>query len=139
MRGLYGEGLNKVLKQIAALRRRDVGAMAKRYGLNMAIEKDRLIAAEEVLAHLAQTNPRSGFVQRAIAAIRTWLRENIPGFENLKLSDGEIINNYLIPAREFVKRGRTVAQGGLAGAFSRQDETTAKANQLLAELVHSMR
>jgi hypothetical protein len=32
-------------------------------------------------------------VQRAIVTIRTWLRENIPGFANLKLSDGEIIEN----------------------------------------------
>lgn len=127
LRGLYGEGLNKILKQIAGLRRGDVEAMAKRYGLDMKNEADRLQAAEEVLAHLAQTRPESGFVQRAIAAIRAWLRENIPGFEELKLSDGEIIEHFLLPARRFVEQGGMAAAGELAGAFSRQSQTDSAA------------
>lgn len=85
------------------MRRSDVEAMAKRYGLDMENEVERLKAAEEVLAHLAQTKPQSGFVQRAIAAIRKWLRENVPALANMKLSDGEIIENYLLPARRFVE------------------------------------
>lgn len=103
LRGLYGADLNRILRQVAALRRGDVEAMAKRYGLDIRIEAQRLKAAEEVLAHLAQTRPQSGFVQRAIAAIRTWLRENVPGFAKMKLSDGEIIENYILPARRFVE------------------------------------
>jgi hypothetical protein len=61
--------------------------------------------------------------------------------ENLKLTDGEIIENYLIPTRDFVQRGRTAAApGGLAGAFSRRKDTrTAIANRLLAGLAQSMR
>lgn len=88
----------------------------------MRLQKDRLIAAAVVLAGLAQTNPKNTFVQRAIAAIRTWLRENVPSlFRHMEMTDAEIINNYLIPAREFVQRGRKSesAPGGLAGAFSR--------------------
>lgn len=121
LRNAFGRELEKVLKQVAALRRKDVEAMAKRYGLDMNDETQRLQAAEEVLAHLAQTNPKNGFVQRAIAAIRQWLRENVPGFEKMKLSDGEIITHFLVPAQVFVRRGRatTAQQGGLAGAFSR--------------------
>ena len=103
LRGVFGADLNRILKQIAALRRLDVEAMAKRYGLDMKNEADRLKAAKEVLAHLAQTRPESGFVQRAIAAIRTWLRENVPAFANMKLSDGETIENYILPARRFVE------------------------------------
>lgn len=121
LRGVFGGELNKILKQIAALRRKDVEAKARQYGLDMEVERDRLIAAEEVLAELAQTNPKSGFVQRTIAAIRKWLRENIEHYKDLKLTDGEIISNYIVPAREFVQRGRTAAQGGLAGAFSRKE------------------
>lgn len=93
-------------------------AKAKQYGLNMEVEADRLKAAEEVLAEMAQTNPQSSFVQRAIAAIRTWLRENVLCFEEMGLTDDEIINNYLIPAREFVQRGAR-AQGSMAPAFNR--------------------
>ncbi|MBA4143455.1 MAG: hypothetical protein H0X43_10745 [Nitrosospira sp.] len=74
LRGVFGQGLNKILKQVAALRRSDVEAKARQYGLDMGKESDRLIAAEEVLAELAQTNPQSGFVKRAIAEIRKWLR-----------------------------------------------------------------
>lgn len=118
LRGLYGPELNRILRQVAALRRGDVEA--KRYGLDMKNEAHRLQAAEEVLAHLAQTRPQSGFVQRAIAAIRKWLRENIPGFANMKLSDGEIIENYLLPARRFVEQGGMAApQGGMIEAFGR--------------------
>lgn len=103
LHNLFGEELLRILRQIAALRRGDVEAMARRYGRNMKIEAERLQAAEEVLAHLAQTRPQSSFVQRAIAVIRAWLRENIPGFAKMKLSDGEIIENYLLPARRFVE------------------------------------
>jgi hypothetical protein len=118
-----------------------IDAKALQYGLDMAKESDRLIAAEEVLAELAQKNPQSNFVQRAIAAIRKWLRTNIPDLANMKLTDGEIIENYLVPAREFVQQGRTAAEtGGLAGAFSRRKDTrTTIANRLLAGLAQSMR
>ena len=64
-----------------------MGAKAEQYGLGMEVEKDRLIAAEEVLAEMAQPNPQSRFVQRTIAAVRAWLRDYIPGFENMKLSE----------------------------------------------------
>lgn len=67
-------------------------------------------------------------MQRAIAAIRTWLRENMPSlFKHTTMTDAEIINNYLIPARDFVQQWRKAetAPGGLAGlagAFSRNKE-----------------
>ncbi|WP_139176960.1 hypothetical protein [Nitrosospira multiformis] len=51
LRGLYGADLNWILRQIAALRRGDVEAMARRYGLDVRIEAQRLKAAEEVLVH----------------------------------------------------------------------------------------
>jgi hypothetical protein len=103
-------------------------------------ESDRLIAAEEVLSELAQTHPKSGLVQRAIAAIKKWIREYVPGFEDMQLSDSEIIERYLVPAREFVQQGGVGAPGALAGAFSRRKDTrTAIANRLLAGLAQSMR
>lgn len=47
------------------------------------------------------------------------LRENVPGFKNMRLTDGEIVEHYLIPARRFVQEGQPVAPGAMAGAFSR--------------------
>jgi hypothetical protein len=86
-------------------------AKAIQYGLDMGKEPDRLAAAEEALAELAQTNPKRGFVQRASRRLQV-LREHIPGFENLKLTDVEIIKRYLVPAQRSCGR-----KGGAAGDF----------------------
>ncbi len=109
LRGLYGQALNPILSEIVQRRKNDVIAKATSYGLDVANDQDMLSAAEEVLAEMAQTRPNIGFVQRAIAAIRTWLRANVPGFGELELSDAEIIRDYILPARAFVENG---AQAG---------------------------
>lgn len=123
LRGVFGEQLKPILQQIVALRRKEVEAVAKRYGLDMTKEGDRLQAAEEVLANMAQTKPELGYVQRAIAAIRAFLRKNIPGFQGMKLTDAEIIQQYILPARRFIERG---PQGGPSGGtrFSRSNRAS---------------
>ena len=103
LRGLFGKTLNPILDQLANARRDLVQERADAYGLDMNNRNDRRQAAEEALATLAQTRPELGFVKRAISAIRTWLREH--GFKNLKLTDNQIINEYIIPARNFIERG----------------------------------
>jgi hypothetical protein len=103
LRGLFGKTLNPILDQLATARRDLVQERADAYGLDMNNRNDRRQAAEEALAILAQTRPELGFVKRAVAAIRTWLREH--GFKNLKLTDDQIINDYIIPARNFIERG----------------------------------
>jgi hypothetical protein len=110
LRGVFGQTLKSELEQIVALRKSDVLAKAKQYGLDANNPAHLLEAAEEVLATMAQTNPSIGFVKRAVAAIRTWLRKNVPGMANLELSDAEIIRDYIIPARRFVETGLTRAQ-----------------------------
>lgn len=105
LRGAFGKELDGILDQVATMRKAQVDAKIKEYGLHGVTLKDRRIAAEEVLAEMAQTNPQIGFVKRAVAAIRTWLRKNVPGFQSMKLTDTEIINNYLLPARAWVERG----------------------------------
>jgi len=106
LRGVFGEQLAPILNQIATLRGDLLAPIAERYGLNLKDAGDRRIAAEEALAHLAQTRPEIGYVKRAVAAIRTWLRENVPGFDKMEMTDGEIIRNFLEPARDFVERGQ---------------------------------
>jgi hypothetical protein len=105
LRNVFGDALTPILSQIAALRAGEVRVKAEQYGLDMSKPGDRLKAAEEVLAEMAQTRPEIGYVKRAIAAIRTFLREHVPGFKDLALTDDEIIRNYLLPARGFVERG----------------------------------
>ena len=118
LRGLFGKGLKTILQQVATFRKAEVDAEIKEYGLRGVKVKDRLLAAEEVLAEMAQTRPEIGFVQRAIAAIRTWLRENIPFLRDLATSDDEIVSNFLAPARGFVERSNAFTPRE-ALAFSR--------------------
>lgn len=72
LRGVFGDDLKPILQQVAGLRRKDVAAKATEYGLDMTKEADRLQAAEEVLAVMAQKTPEIGFVKRAIAIVRTY-------------------------------------------------------------------
>lgn len=128
LRGAFGDGLTPVLQQIGTMRRAQVLAKAREYGMVQKglsdndtwaamSARDRLSAAEEVLAEMAQTTPEVGFVQRAIAAIRTWLRANVPGFKALALTDDEIVRSYILPARGYVTRSDETPQQSLQRAL----------------------
>ena len=110
LRGLFGTALNPVLEQIIALRKKDVAAKVNEYGGDVNDPAHMLEAAEEVLAVMAQNTPNNGFVKRAVAAIHTWLRRNVPGFASLQLTDGEIIRDYILPARAFVEQGASIGK-----------------------------
>lgn len=130
LRGVFGESLKPILQQVGTMRRADVVAKAREYGLFDAekvgenasdrdvwasmTDKQRLDAAEEVLAEMSQTRPDLGFVKRAISAIRNWLRANVPGFQNLRMKDADIVQAYILPARGWVERG------GVAASANRQ-------------------
>ena len=117
LRGVYGDALKPILSHLAMARPDLMKPKAKQYGLDLTVPAQRLQVAEEVLAELAQSQPDLGFVKRAVAAVRTWLREHVPGFKGLKLTDAEIIKNYILPARGFVERGRDAgADGGVSFA-----------------------
>lgn len=133
--GVFGTALDGVLDQIVMLRRGEVAAKARQYGMvdlpgDASVAQvmaaltpaQRREAAEEVLAEMAQTRPELGFVKRAVSAIRTWLRTNVPGFAGMRLTDAEIIRNYILPARAYVERGtagQPAAARGKAPMFSR--------------------
>lgn len=119
LRAVFGDQLKPLLSQIVQVRTREVAAKMVDYKLEPTHE-NRLIAAEEVLANMAEKTPELGFVRRAVAAIRTWLREH--GFKGLKVSDAEIIRDFILPARGWVERGNAAANGGLELAFSRSNE-----------------
>lgn len=64
LRSTFGDSLKPMLQQLAALRRPLVEAKAKQYGLDMSKEADRMRAAEEVLAEMAQNTTECGFVKQ---------------------------------------------------------------------------
>ena len=122
LRGTFGPGLNAVLDQLVALRKTDVLAKAKEYGLDVKDPDAMRQAAEEVLSVMAQNTPTIGFVKRAVAAIRAWLRQNVPGMSAMEISDAEIIRSYILPARAFVEQGSQAGRDMAANAaFSRTD------------------
>jgi hypothetical protein len=102
------------------LRGADLESAAKRL-----LQRHRRQVAEEVLAEMAQTKPNLGYVKRAIAIIRTWLRKNVPAFKDMALTDAEIINSFILPARGWVERGERAMRPGGKVAFDRgaQDQT----------------
>jgi hypothetical protein len=103
LRGTFGPKMEEVLRDVIKQRRAEVEAKAKEYGLDPKSDKDMLEAAEEVLAVMAQTKPGLPFVKRAIAVIRNFLRDL--GF-NIKMTDADIIEKYILPARAFVESGK---------------------------------
>lgn len=119
LRGVFGKSLDGILEQIIEARKAEVLAKATAYGKKAANHADMLVAAEEVLAEMAQTRPDLGFVQRAIAAIKTWLRKNVPGFADMNLTDDEIIRDFILPARAFVQQGEATGKAMAKVAFSR--------------------
>lgn len=50
-----------------------------------------------LFAEMAEKKTSLCWVQRAVGAVRTWLRENIPGLRAMKMSDGERITNFIPP------------------------------------------
>ena len=129
LRGKFGRELDQVLNQIATMRKAEVAAKMQEYGLRGVNGLSVREAAEEVLAEMAEKNPRLHFVQRAIAAIRNWLRANVPGFSKLRLTDNDIIQAYILPAREFVTRNGDAQEPTISRAlvptFSRTESTQA--------------
>lgn len=119
LRGMFGPELNKILQQVATMRQAEVAVKIEEYGLRGVTDLSRRHAAEEVLAEMAEKTPQLHIVRRAVAAIRNWLRANVPGFRGLKLSDADIIQGYILPARDFVERGQRAAADRIEPSFSR--------------------
>jgi len=106
LRGLLGARFKPVLQQIAMVYgNKGLKDIAARYGLNLSKPEDRMTAAEEKLAEMAETADRVGIVKRAIAAVRDWLRQH--GFK-VEWSDSDI-KALLARARGYVERSNSQA------------------------------
>ena len=132
LRGVFGNTLRPVLNDLASRRPELIQAKAEEYGLDLTTSEGKLTAAEEVLAELAETRPEISFVRMAVAAVRTWLRNNVGFLNGLKLTNDEIVRNFIVPARDWVKKGRdgrpSIYRGnrGRQLSFSRVKSTDTK-------------
>ena len=123
LRGLYGTQLGTILDRMAVLNADKVKHAAKRLELDYNNPVQRRVAAEEVLAYMAQNSPELGWVKKTVAAIRSWARNYIPGFSNMRMSDDELIRNFIIPARNWVENGGPEGGGGGKVATRKTDST----------------
>ncbi len=104
MYGKFGKELDNLLDDMLRVRKGDVLAMADRYKYDVTDPRQLIRAAEEVVAHLAQTNPKLGWVQQMISAIRNHVRGVAEYFgKDLKYTDEDIIQKFILPARQFVE------------------------------------
>ncbi|WP_043821055.1 PLxRFG domain-containing protein [Delftia sp. RIT313] len=137
LRGMFGPELNKILNQVATMRQAEVAAKIKEYGLRGVTDLSRGHATEEVLAEMAEMTPQLHFVRRAVAAIRNWMRANVPGFKGLKLSDADIIQGYILPARDFVERGQRAVSDRVEPVFSRSDSPSITPDAIIGSTLGS--
>jgi len=130
LRGVFGSKMESVLNDVIKHRRAEVEGKAEKYGLDINNDADMLEAAEEVLAVMAQTKPGLPFVKRAIAVIRNFLRDL--GFD-IKMSDADIIQKYILPARAFVEsgKGRSIEGKPAASRFNDVKITYDKDNETI--------
>ena len=139
LRGVFGKGLKPILEQVARDFPNEMQALKAKYGLDYSKPKHVAEAAEEVLANLAATKPNAGIVQRAIAAVRRGLRKI--GMD-IKLSNNDLIANYILPARNFVEGERVNRVMGGKTRFSRATPTPeerAKENKKATDAVKTSR
>jgi len=110
LRALFGDGLNTFLdgmhNNLAGSTQKRVNKIASRYGLDLKDRQDQRTAIEEAIAELAESDPKSNVVQRAIASVRKLLRK-LGVVE--EWTDNDIIA-LLADARSAIAEGKPVSK-----------------------------
>ncbi len=142
LRGLFRGDLDKVLNEVSLKRRSDMKRKAAEYGLDLSNRQDRLTAAEEVLAEMAQSEPSNSMVTKAVEAVRQALRKlfmalpadmkkMLGGIQFVKwvnsLTDAEMIDRFIVPARRFIQSGNNQEGSGIP-VFQRAFHGTPQTN-----------
>ena len=107
IRGTLGSDLDTTLNGIYKSQKDAIADVAKNYKLDLNTKEGRMEATEEWLAREAESNPKSGPVNRMIAAIRKLLRKIFP---NMAFSNGDI-RALIADARRYVEGGRGTTEG----------------------------
>lgn len=100
-------GKGNIRKTYAAIAKKasiEVKKYVRQYKLENEPDGD-VRGAMEYVAHLAQTNPQNSLVRRVVFAIKQQLRKIGYIDKRLKLSDNDIIQQYIIPARKLMESG----------------------------------
>jgi len=91
LRGYLGKDVDLVLDKVAFSFRKETQTKCEQYGLNSHNLNDRRIAAEEVLAEIAEQTPNATPVNNFANGVRSFFRNNVPGFSEIPLSKDETL------------------------------------------------
>jgi N12 class adenine-specific DNA methylase len=125
MRGVLGDRFKPFLKEAVALYgQKGLKDIADLYGLDLTEEADRLIAADEKIAEMAEAGENPAFLKRLYAAIREGLRRL--GF-NIQLSENDIKAMLVASRKALEKAGPKSAENleGVLGAAKKIASTDA--------------
>lgn len=105
LREIMGDDFTKLLDDVyLSVGRRGLAPIAEEYGFDLNDKTQRRQAAEEHLAHIAQTNPQSKLWDRFVRMFTAALRRL--GFR-IRLTSAEI-RDLLLKAKEFARTGEMV-------------------------------
>lgn len=125
IRAAFGPRLDGVLDDLVKRRPADIARKLREYRAANT-PANRRMAAEEIIANLAERDPSATWVQRLIAAIRTGLRKlGLP----VGMSDADIIARIITPARRALAGDATpsIRPDTASPLASRADQTSTKA------------
>ena len=112
LRETFGKDIEPILNQVYMVYgNRGLSEIAGRYGLDLSKKKDRLIAAEEMLAHIAQTGEKPSLVAKIVQFIKDWLRRN--GF-TIQMSESDV-RGLVARMGQSVERGQAREAAGRDG------------------------
>jgi hypothetical protein len=94
LRKFLGKDLDPILQDlwnnVPANRKKAMDNIVERYNIDVTKPQDQMEAAEELIAHMAESDPKNNFVQQVIAKIRQALRR--AGVDMGTWTDAEIID-----------------------------------------------
>lgn len=129
LRGLLGKKLDPVLRMVAKSDTQRMSEIAENYGFDLENQEQKLKAAEELLAEMAEENRKPGFISRVGELIKSWL--NTHGF-SIKYSKDEM-RALIARAKRKVEKGPSRGPGGGLSLSTEQPIFYSQMNRVLAD------
>ena len=97
LRAIFGNNLNRTLKEVYTERKADVEALAGKLGIDTSTSEGRYAATEEFIVHFADVLYDSGKLSYLINKLKAWWAD----ITGKQYSDAQIIRDMLYPARGY--------------------------------------
>lgn len=120
LRSLLGDKIKPIMAQVAIIQRKQIKEIAEEYGLDLTKDGHKNLAAEEVLAMLAESGQKPALIRRVTELVKTWLVKR--GITAWKYTEGDLVSLVARSRRLVQGKGPSGPAGGGDGsgpAFSR--------------------